>query len=77
MYKYELLSDNHGWDNQNDNHSEGDGESMVSLHCHAVLFGTDQSDSSQKRLAVNAEVDSQMLSLVAGNRITSDLGPNL
>ena len=64
-------------DNQNDNHSEGDGESMVSLHRHAVLFGTDQSDSSQKRLAVNAEVDSQMLSLVAGHGITPDLGPNL
>ena len=71
------MANSDGRDNQNDNHSEGDGESMVSLHRHAVLSGTDQSHSSQKRLAVNAEVDSQTLSLVAGHRITSDLGPNL
>ena len=72
-----ITANSDGWDNQNDNHSEGDGESMVSLYHHAVRSGTDQSDSSQKRLAVNAEADSQMLSLVAGHRITSDLGPNL
>ena len=51
--------------------------SLWFLDRHAVRSGTDQSDSSQKRLAVNAEVDSQMLSLVAGHYITSDLGPNL
>ena len=47
-----ITANSDGRDNQNDNHSEGDGESMVSLHRHAVLSETDQSDGSQKRLAV-------------------------
>ena len=66
-----ITANSDGQDNQNDNHSEGDGESMVFLYRHAVQAGTDQSE----RLAVNGEVDSQMLSLVAGHRITSRSGP--